>query len=600
MFRILTGRFRHMKFRTKILCVTGAVTLIPILILFVFFWQQISTLQERELHNTDLAFEQNVYTLNQLMDSVITNTIQICTNKEVSSFFSLRSAPKDIVLKYVTGVRPYITYCQEAVSPNVKALRFYTKNQDMFSNIAVHNVIKSDDDALFDRVSEAMGDNSLVVLLLDEGRSYYSIEYSSENTLSVFSMVNAPASNRTMLECELSFANFFQTLKFSTNDFETTGYTLYHQSGKVLFSSDPAWAEEVSGNILPEVLGGGEFRRQRFSYEGKTFLVNAAPVSSINCVLVSHSDLGVVFKPVQDYQLVVLAAIILCVICCCLLAAALVNSLLRRSRIINDAILQIQGGNFDISVPVEGSDFIDQVAGNLNGMAAQIKDLIHNNYENQLEIKDLQIRMLSQQISPHFLYNTLECLRMRAVLEDNTETAQALLSLGRLLRYYANYAAETGSVSTELEVAQDYVNIISLMEERGCALECHVPRELSSRSVPRFMLQPIIENSIKHADLPQGTAIRISITVQEKGGTLRFNVTDNGRGVPPEQAVEIQQQLLSSSVYSGTSIGLYNTNARIRLLYGDDYGILFSSIHGVGTSVTICIPSDPLKKEDAL
>ena len=100
-----------------------------------------------------------------------------------------------------------------------------------------------------------------------------------------------------------------------------------------------------------------------------------------------------------------------------------INSLLRRADTINEAILQIQEGNFNIAIPVEGTDFIDQVATNLNGMAAQIIDLIHNNYENQLKIKDLQIRMLSQQISPHFLYNTLECLRMKAVLEDNNESA---------------------------------------------------------------------------------------------------------------------------------------------------------------------------------
>lgn len=591
----LVRMLRRMKFRTKILCVTGAVTLIPILTLFGFFYHQISALQEREIHNAGLAFEQNAYNLNQLMDNAITNTTQICANKEVSSFFSSHNEPRDMLLQYITEVRPYITYCQEAVSPNVKALRFYTKNRDVFSNIAVQNVIKSGDDSLFDRVSDALGDNTLVVMLLEEGRHYYSIEYSSRNTLSVFSVVNAPTSNRTVLECELSFTNFYQTLKYSTNDFETTGYTLYHQSGQVLFSSDPEWAAQAADRLLPRILEG-----ESFSYGDGSFLINAAPISSINCVLVSHSDLGQVFKPVRDFQIVVLAAMLICVLFCCFLAAALVNSLLRRSRTINDAILQIHEGDFDISIPVEGTDFIDQVAENLNNMAEKIKNLIHNNYENQLEIKDLQIRMLSQQISPHFLYNTLECLRMRAVLEDNVESAKALLSLGKLLRYYASFSSQPVPVSEELEVAQDYVNIMSLMEERDCILERDVPEELLDRSMPRFMLQPIIENAIKHSGRPAGCAIRIRLSLREENGALKFDITDNGIGVPPERAVEIQQKLLAASVDSENSIGLYNTNARIKLLCGDEYGLLFSSIRGMGTSVTITIPSAPAQREDIL
>lgn len=584
-----------MKFRTKILCVTGIVTLIPILTLFGFFYHQIYALQEREIYNAGLAFEQNAYNLNQMMDSTITNTVQICTNKEVSSFFSSHKESRDMLLQYITEVRPYLTYCQEAVSPHVRALRLYTKNQAIFSNMAVHNVIKSDDDFLFEQVFEAMGDNTLAVMLLEEGRHYYSIEYSSRNTLSVFGLVNAPTSSRTVLECELSFTDFYQALKYSTNGFETTGYTLYHQSGQVLFSSDPEWAAEAADSILKNVPDG-----ESFSYGDGSLLINSAPISSINCVLVSHSDLGAVFKPVRDFQMVVLAAILICVLFCCFLAAVLVNSLLRRSRTINDAILQIQEGNFDISIPVEGTDFIDQVAANLNNMATKIKNLIHNNFESQLEIKDLQIRMLSQQISPHFLYNTLECLRMRAVLEDNTEAAQALLSLGRLLRYYASYASERGLLSAELEVTQDYVNIMSLMEERDCILEKDVPEELLGKSMPRFMLQPIIENAIKHGGRPQGSAIRIRLRVREEGGVMKFEITDNGLGVPPERAVEIQQKLLTASVDSDASIGLYNTNARIKLLYGEEYGLLFSSIRGMGTSVTMSIPSGPDEKEETL
>ena len=118
-----------------------------------------------------------------------------------------------------------------------------------------------------------------------------------------------------------------------------------------------------------------------------------------------------------------------------------------------------------------------------------------------------------------------------------------------------------------------------------------MPESALGLSMPRFMLQPIIENAIKHSELPASCPVHISLSLREDSGRLRFTVTDNGRGVPPELALEIQQKLLANSADSEASIGLYNTNARIKLLYGEEYGILFSSVRDMGTSVTLTIPS---------
>lgn len=593
MLQFLTGRFRRVKFRTKIFCVIGAVSLVPITCLFLFYCRQISTLQEREITNADLGFEQAVYSIESAMENVTARALQICSNADVTTFFSMRAPSKQYVLEYVTTLRSYLTFCQEAVSSHVRAIRFYTKNPNIFSNLAVHNLYKYQDEKFFETVSKSLEGSRAAVLLSEESRVYYgSVQYAAQGSLSLFCPVSAMASNETVMECELSFDAIFQGLEFTTGGFETTGYTLVHESGQVLFASDPEWAAQAVETVLPQALEG-EVRRRRMDRGGTQLLVNAAYLPSIRCVLVSHSDLGAIFQPVRDFQLPVVVMIVLCLLLCCCLAAALVNGLLRRSRTINDAILRIQEGDFDVCLPAGGSDFFDQVAENLNGMAAQIKNLIHNNYESQLEIKDLQIRMLSQQISPHFLYNTLECLRMRAVLEDNLEAAQALLSLGKLLRYYASYAMEFASVSAELEVAKDYVNLMCLTEERECLLEADIPPDLLERRVPRFSLQPIIENSIKHAGRPLGTPVHIRLSAREAEGRLRMTVTDDGMGVSPERELEIQQKLLSgaNAVTEENSIGLYNTNARIRLLYGEEYGILFSSVQGMGASVTLAIPS---------
>lgn len=592
MLRRLANRIRHTRFKTKIFFVVGFVALAPTVCLFVIFWRQIASLQQQEIRSLDLAFEQQAHSINQSMDSAMSNALRISTNPEISNFFSMQTTTKEYVLDYITAFRPLLTYIQETESPELSAARFYTQNRALFSNLTVQNVYKSQNLEFFDQVAKELEGKRAAVLLMDEGRSYYSIEYVSKGALSIFCPVSAASYSRTILEYELSLKDIFQNLDLSTDSFRTTGYTLFHVSGKELFASDPAWAEYASGEILEGMMEEGSVRNLRVSYEGKELLLNGEVIPAIDCVLISHSDLSVIFQPVRDFQIFSLSVIAICILISWLLAAAMVSWLLRRTNDINGAILHIQEGNFDVSLPVEGDDFIDQVAQNLNNMAAQIKNLIQNDYENRLQIKDLQIRMLSQQISPHFLYNTLECLRMRAVLEDNAETAQALTSLGRLLRYYANYSAEFSPVRTELEEMRDYVNVIDLIEGRKCVFETEVPPELLSCPMPRFVLQPIIENSIKHGSRSYSAEIHVLLAVREERGTLSFTLTDDGVGVSPSAAAEIQEKLRTGATAEDpqSSIGLYNTNARIRLLCGEQYGVLFSSVQGLGTSVSFTIP----------
>ncbi|MBC8544772.1 sensor histidine kinase [Bianquea renquensis] len=595
MLSFLLDRYRSVKFKTKILCIVGVIALIPTILLFGYFTKQIMSLQNREIDNLHHSFEQQVNSINQLMDKAMSNALKISTNTEISNFFCLQSNVGEYVLEYIKVLRPLLSYIQEAEAPEMSAIRFYTRNENLFSNLTVQNIYKSQNADFFDEIAALLEDTTAVVRLSSQGRSYYLMEYSTRGSLSIFLPILTPASSKTFLEYELSFDSIFQSLKISTDNFSATGYTLYHESGSILFTSDPEWATQAP-SLLADLFQEDAIQNQRLRHSGKTLLVNACSIPAINCVLVSHSDLGVILEPVRRSRFLWFITIIICIAASCFFANAFVNKLLKRADTINAAIRQIQQSNFDIALPVQGSDFLDQITENLNAMASRIKNLIQNNYEKQLQIKNLQIRMLSQQISPHFLYNTLECLKMHAILENDTETAQALTSLGRLLRYYANYSSKLSPVETELDEVQDYIHIMNLIEGRKCVFEKEVPDDFLSCPIPRFVLQPIVENSIKHGVVSCSSEIHICLTVKEENGLIYFIITDDGVGVSADIATQIQDKLRvghTSYTYGNqqTSIGLYNTNARIKLIYGDQYGISFSSVQGLGTSVQFAIPA---------
>ena len=202
--------------------------------------------------------------------------------------------------------------------------------------------------------------------------------------------------------------------------------------------------------------------------------------------------------------------------------------------------------------------------------------------------------MLSQQISPHFLYNTLECLKMQAVLEDHLDRAQALTSLGRLLRYYANYASDFSPLHTELDGIQDYINIMNLIEGRQCQFEAEIPPQLLEYSIPRFVLQPIVQNSILHGSRTYISTIHIWLKSYQYEDHLVFQITDDGVGSPPEIIQSIQEKLRLGIAAENpkNSIGLYNINARLKLFYGNQCELSYHSVEGKGTTVKFSIPSD--------
>ncbi len=589
--RFFSKRYRNLRFRTKILCIIGFVALIPSLLVFVLFYNRYLFLHEQRIESVDRSFSLQADHLAQQMESIESDMLRIGGNVEIERFFSSTSDRKDSVMEYVRSIRPLFNYLYSDPNSHVKAIRFFTRNPNLFSNRQIQNVNVSQDTAFFEEISRLLSEMPAAVRLSREDRIYEGTVYAKAGSLSIFVPVLSPDSAKTFLECELSFAETGRTLGKEA-DGGDAGYSLYHNSGNILFSTDEAFANA----FWPRLAGRGDASEGvlTFAYGGRDYRVNFRDIPAIDSVLIGYSDLGAVLSPLFTSILQGILVMGIFGVAGFLLAVTLVNGLLRRADAINAAIRHIQEGDFDVSVPVDGEDFLDQIAANLNAMAARIKDLIRNNYEKQLQIKNLQIRILSQQISPHFLYNTLEGLKMNAVLQGQDDIARALTSLGRLLRYYSNNGSDFSTVGEELKAVRDYVAIMNLIEEKNCVYEEEVPEECLGLSVPRFILQPVVENAIKHADRGGADVLHIRLTARVEGDRMRITVSDDGVGIPPEKLQEIRRGLENGTIsyqYGNqpSSIGLYNTNARIKLIYGEPYGIFIESLPGEGSRVSLTI-----------
>jgi two-component system sensor histidine kinase YesM len=204
--------------------------------------------------------------------------------------------------------------------------------------------------------------------------------------------------------------------------------------------------------------------------------------------------------------------------------------------------------------------------------------------------KEMQLKILSGQINPHFLYNTLETIRMMALEKKEKEIAAVIKILSQLLRQSLSANDKTIPLEKELELVQNYLAIQKLRFGNRIDYAIDMEPELGNFSILPLLIQPLVENSIIHGlETKQGGGY-IRIAVEAKDKMLRINVMDNGTGMKPESLEKLRGDLACGEEFSDVRIGLLNVNRRIKLYYGSDFGLTISGNDGNGIDVCMVIP----------
>ncbi len=250
---------------------------------------------------------------------------------------------------------------------------------------------------------------------------------------------------------------------------------------------------------------------------------------------------------------------------------------------------QVEKGDFESRIHISGHDEIGELAQGFNNMTREIKILIQEVYSDKIKQKDLELQMLQYQINPHFLYNTLESIHMMAEINHDRETSQMAFALGKLLRYSISSKQEIVTLGEEMQHLELYILLQKNRFDELFRIETDIPPELSSVRVLKLILQPIVENAIYHGlkDRASGGVIRVGACVEEDRLVLR--VSDNGKGMSPRQTERLNAYV-NDMDDSFTSVGLRNIHKRIRLRYGEPYGLFIESEPEASTTVRVITP----------
>lgn len=233
-------------------------------------------------------------------------------------------------------------------------------------------------------------------------------------------------------------------------------------------------------------------------------------------------------------------------------------------------------------MPVE----IQAIGDGYNEMAEQIESLIHQVRQAALEQKNAEIAALEAQIDPHFLYNTLDAINWKSIENEQYEISEMVGALADILRYTIRNAGEETTVDKEMYWLEQYAMLQSVKLGHPVAIQQEIPEELRHAKLHKLLLQPFVENAIKHGFVHREEDCRIRIQLEQASDKLHILIEDNGRGIAPE----ILQQLNDESAEMGIHLGVGNVRSRLKLYYGEQASVYFESQEGTYTRVHLSIP----------
>lgn len=280
----------------------------------------------------------------------------------------------------------------------------------------------------------------------------------------------------------------------------------------------------------------------------------------------------------------------------------IIAALLRRVvavpiKALQQQIERISQGDFSVNPDIEWDHELGSVGRGINHLSLSVSELMAHRVEDEQQRLALEYRMLQNQISPHFIYNTLNSIKWMATIQKAPGVAEMATALSRLLKNVSKGAQKLTSLQEEFALLEDYFTIQRYRYGGTITLEMPVLEDeslIGRYRIPRFTLQPLAENAIFHGIEPKGGVGRVSVTIEadSKSGDLLVHLSDDGVGMESEQIRELLSGdgLEDDNGLQFRRLGVWSVHRLLQLSFGQEYGLSIQSTPGKGTTITMRLP----------
>ncbi len=542
---------------------------IPIIIFFVYYVNNsVSAIQKNQNEIIDTQLGQAVTELNDNIHQINLLKNSIYANNMLNNFF-LKDFFTDIelILKYNKEILPTVSWIHLLKPSCIESIEFYTQNTQIPRTTYIFSI---------DSSSELSNKRFHQVTLIDD------------NAVIIAPMNARFANKNTYLYITLNTNKLFETIKLFANNTNSC-LKIYTEDNEAMIKSTPidiivpAYMETMENNSTA-LIDKKLFLLKKFKFEYGISITLLIPLDT------ATEEINSVIRTFLIVFVLTIFALGIVFILYFYLSLKRLNTIIH-------AVNNINTVSFDINIPHANKDIIDSLANSINMMSQKIKNLIDEVYVAELNEKKMKISVLQKQINPHFLYNILECIRMKSEINDQEDISRNIESLGVILRNNISVGKNFETIENEIKLLYHYISIQNLINNNQIEFTVETNEINTSKLIPRLCLQPIIENSIEHGhDKNNGKKLKISLKLREDAGALLLIIEDNGSGISAENLIRINDSFLdfSSNITLDLSSGvaLKNINSRIKILYGESYGLSIQLTDNNGVRVVIRLPGD--------
>jgi two-component system sensor histidine kinase YesM len=307
-------------------------------------------------------------------------------------------------------------------------------------------------------------------------------------------------------------------------------------------------------------------------------------------IVINVVDQSSFYKEIFNEQIKLLITGLIILLASIVFILGITELLARSMNTVTTAMEKAQKGDLSVSITEErvfSSEMI-RIVRTFNEMMLQIKYLIEEVKTVSLKQKDAEIKALEAQINPHFLYNTLDTINWTAIDNDQLEISKMLTSLAKILRYSINNSNEIVPLKEELEWLGNYIHLQQMRSKNNFDYIFEIDEGAQDYPVHKLILQPFVENSIKHGFKNTGRKNLLKVLVKDSSDNIQIFIHDNGVGLN----ASAQKEILIETQDCVNHIGITNAMERLRVYYGDNARVNIESKQGYGTTVTLFLKKD--------
>ncbi|MBP1154120.1 MULTISPECIES: sensor histidine kinase [unclassified Paenibacillus] len=367
---------------------------------------------------------------------------------------------------------------------------------------------------------------------------------------------------------------------------EHTRFYLIDENENVMYSKNSSEIGKASGDVLGQDMGSINESEQE-TRENKDHYIIASTSAITDWKAVTMIPKDEMFGFVDIIVRTIFISLILLLGLSIVASIYIATSITKPLSILNEKMKLVSQGNLDVAIDIQHGE-VGRISVTIDHMLREIRRLIQRIYQEEQEKRQLEILALQSQISPHFMYNTLNVIKWMAKLQGVTGIEEALTAFSSVIKFTAKTESDYVTVKEEVEFIQNYTKILDFRYLNKFEVSYEIDPNVLNNKTLKFLLQPLVENAIFHGFDEIAYKGKLKLQIYEDLGDMIMLVTDNGRGMSQAEQVRLEQGRATDRM---NSIGIKNIRKRIELHYGEGYGLWITSGESNGTTAKIVIPA---------